>query len=209
MKVLVIGANGKVGKHIINKLNDSEHKPYAMVRDTDQIPQFEELGVATVLGDLEKDFEHAFHGKDAVIFAAGSGPHTGADKTIVIDQEGAIKAADFAKANGVKRYMMLSSIGADRPEQAPDDFKYYLYAKHRADEYVKSTELDYTIVRPGGLTNEKGIGKVDLQKRTEHGEIPREDVAATLVHLLSVNESVHESYDLISGEKPLNKLFSD
>ena len=206
MKVLVIGANGKVGKHIVDKLMEADHTPYAMVRDTDQIPQFEEKGVKTVLGDLMRDFEHAFLDMDAVIFAAGSGPNTGADMTIVIDQEGAIKAAEHAQANGVKRYMMLSSIGADRAEEAPDDFKFYLYAKRRADEYLKSTELDYTIVRPGGLTNDKGTGKVTLSERTDQGEIPREDVAATLVHLLSVEDSVHESYDLISGEQPIDQL---
>ncbi|WP_226585431.1 SDR family oxidoreductase [Halobacillus litoralis] len=206
MNVLVIGANGKVGKHIVHKLRKSEHVPYAMLRDTDQIPYFEEIQVPTVLADLEKDFGHAFHGMDAVIFAAGSGPHTGADKTIIIDQEGAIKTADHAMANGVKRYIMLSSIGADRAEEAPDDFKFYLYAKHRADEYVRKTSLDYTIVRPGSLTNEKGTGKVLMEKRTEHGEIPREDVAETLVHLLTVPSSVHKSYDLISGDMPIKKI---
>ncbi|WLR48186.1 SDR family oxidoreductase [Halobacillus litoralis] len=206
MKVLVIGANGKVGKHIVDKLVETEHTPYAMVRKKDQISQFEEKGVETIHADLMRDFEHAFKGMDAVIFAAGSGPDTGADMTIVIDQEGAIKAAEHAEANGVKRYMMLSSIGADRAEEAPDDFKFYLYAKRRADEYLKSTDLDYTIVRPGGLTNDAGTGKVTLQERTDQGEIPREDVAATLVHLLSVEGSIHQSYDLISGDTPIEEL---
>ncbi|RWZ52266.1 SDR family oxidoreductase [Halobacillus fulvus] len=206
MKVLVIGANGQVGKHIVQKLKDGEHQPVAMVRNSDQIPQFEELNVQTVIGDLEKDFESAFHGVDAVIFAAGSGADTGADKTILIDQEGAIKAVDRAKHFGVYRFVMLSSMAADRPHLGTDGIKHYLYAKHRADEYLKSSGVPYTIVRPGSLTNEPGIGKVRLQDHiNDFGEIPREDVAETIVHLLSSPRAENKSFDLISGEQPLEE----
>ncbi len=209
MNVLVIGANGQVGKHIIHKLKDSEHEPVAMVRNSDQVPQFEDLGVKTVLGDLEKDFENAYHGIDAVIFAAGSGPHTGADKTILIDQEGAIKAIDRAKHFGVQRFIMLSTMGADRPEIGPDDFKYYLYAKHRADEYLKTSGVNYTILRPGGLTDEKGTGKVKLQDHiNDFGEIPREDVADVLVQLLSWDNAENKGFDLISGDQSLEDVLS-
>lgn len=209
MKVLVIGANGKVGKHVVDKLSESKHTPVAMVRDPDQVPQFEEKNVETVLGDLEKDFESAFYGIDAVIFAAGSGPNTGADKTILIDQEGAIKAVERAKHFGVKRFVMLSSMGADRPEMGPDGFKHYLYAKHRADEHLKQAGLNYSILRPGSLTNEAGTQKVKLQDHiNEFGEIPREDVAETLVHLLTAPEAENKSFDLIGGDQLLDKVFA-
>ncbi|GGF33285.1 NAD dependent epimerase/dehydratase [Halobacillus andaensis] len=207
MRVLVIGANGKVGKHIVFKLKKFDHEPVAMVRSTEQIPQFEEEGVATVLGNLEKDFESAFYNVDAVIFAAGSGPDTGADKTILIDQEGAIKSVERAKHFGVQRFVMLSSMAADRPESGPSGMKHYLYAKHRADEYLKQSGLNYTIVRPGGLTNNEGTGRVKLQEHMNNfGEIPREDVAETLVYLLSVPKAENKSYDLISGDQPIREL---
>ncbi|MGI8316502.1 SDR family oxidoreductase [Halobacillus mangrovi] len=209
MKVLVIGANGKVGKHIVKKLMESSHTPVAMVRDPDQVPQFEEVGAETVLGDLEKGFEEAYYGVDAVIFAAGSGPDTGADKTILIDQEGAIKAVDHAKHFGVQRFVMLSSMAADRPEQGPDGLRHYLYAKHRADEYLKNSGLNYTVVRPGMLTNEPGTSKVKLEEHiNDFGEIPREDVAETLVYLLSVPRAENKSFDLISGVQQLEDVLA-
>ncbi|MRH43641.1 NAD(P)H-binding protein [Aquibacillus halophilus] len=208
MNVLVIGANGKVGKHIIKKLQESNHQPVAMVRDTEQVPYFEQLGVKTVLGDLEKDFSNAFYGVDGVIFAAGSGPNTGADKTIIIDQEGAIKSINYAKQFDIQRFMMLSSIKADQPEEVPE-MKHYLFAKHRADEYLKSSGLNYTIVRPGGLTNEVGTGKVQMEQHIkEFGTIPREDVAATLVYLLSVPRAKNKSFDLVSGTTILGELLA-
>lgn len=209
MNVLVIGANGKVGKHIVHKLKDSAHTPVAMVRDPDQVPQFEQEGVKTVLGDLERGFEQAYYGIDAVIFAAGSGPDTGADKTILVDQEGAIKAVDHAKHFGIQRFVMLSSMAADRPEIGPDGFRHYLYAKHRADEYLKASGLNYTIVRPGILTNQPGTGKVDLQEHIhDFGEIPREDVAETLAYLLSVPRAENRSFDLISGQQQLEEVLA-
>ncbi|WP_163528449.1 SDR family oxidoreductase [Halobacillus ihumii] len=210
MRVLVIGANGKVGKHIVDKLRDYGHEPVPMVRDTDQIPQFEEKGLKPVLGDLEKDFESAFYNIEAVIFAAGSGPHTGADKTILIDQEGAIKAVDRSKYFGIKKFVMLSSIAADRPEPTPDTIRHYMYAKHRADEHLKQSGLNYTIVRPGILTNDAGTGKVKLQNHVNgFEEIPREDVAETLSFLLSEPKALNESFDLVSGEQRIQETLTN
>ncbi|WP_042220391.1 SDR family oxidoreductase [Oceanobacillus manasiensis] len=200
MRVLVIGANGDVGKNIVKNIKNTEdHEPVAMVRKEEQLGYFNDLGVETVLADLEGDFEKAFNQIDAVIFAAGSGPDTGPDKTIIIDQEGAIEAADLAVKNGVKHFILLSSMGADQPKGASKG-KHYLYAKHRADLYLTSTTLNYTIVRPGALTDEPGNGKVNLQESgTEFGEIPREDVASVLVHLLAKKEAKGKIYELVSG----------
>lgn len=199
MRVLVIGANGQIGKQTVKKLMEADHEPVAMVRDTDHVPYFEGLGAKTVLADLEKNFEKAFHEIDAVIFAAGSGGHTGADKTIIIDQEGAIEAVDLAKRFGLKRFMMVSSMGADNPKAA-SKIKHYQYAKHRADEQLKSSGLNYTIVRPGGLTNDSGTGKVNLHAKIgKSGTIPREDVASVLVQLLTVRQAENKSFELLEG----------
>ncbi|UOR10332.1 SDR family oxidoreductase [Halobacillus amylolyticus] len=210
MRVLVIGANGQVGKYVIDKLNDSGHEPVAMVRDTDQVPQFEDKGIRSVIGDLEKDFESAFYNIEAVIFAAGSGPHTGADKTILIDQEGAIRAIERAKHFGIKRFVMLSSMAADRPESGAEAMKHYLYAKHRADEYLKQSGLDYTIVRPGRLTNDRGNGKIKIQEHiNSYGEIPREDVAETLSFLISGAKAENKAYDLLSGDQRIHEALAN
>ncbi|MFC0523718.1 SDR family oxidoreductase [Pontibacillus salicampi] len=207
MNVLVIGANGQVGKHIVDKLQENDHTPVAMVRDPDQVPYFEERGVKTVLGDLEQDFRHAFYHIDGVIFAAGSGPHTGADKTILIDQEAAIRSMELAQEFGVKRFVMLSTIAADRPEIGPQALKHYLYAKGRADQYLRSTNLSYTIVRPGGLIDEEGTGKVYAAEHISSMDtIPREDVASAIVHALTADHLVGKSFDVISGDQPIEQL---
>lgn len=209
MRVLVIGANGAIGKQVVHKLVESEHEPVAMVRDTDQVPYFEKMGAKTVLADLEQNFEKAYHNIEAVVFAAGSGGHTGADKTIIIDQEGAIESIDLAKKFGVQRFMMVSAMRAGNPKEATR-IKHYLYAKHRADEHLKKSGLNYTIVRPGGLTNDPGTGKVKLQQHiSEAGTVPREDVAAVLVQLLTSLGAENRILDLLEGETPLTELFRD
>ncbi len=203
MRVLVIGANGQVGHQLVEKLKDKGHQPVAMVRKEEQVEQFKEKGIDTVLGDLQKDFSHAFEGVDSVVFAAGSGGDTGADMTVLIDQEGAIESVDNAKKAGVKHFVMLSSMGADAPKDA-DQMQHYLYAKHRADEHLKASGLDFTILRPGMLTNDSGTGKVRLfEGGTEIAEIPREDVANVLAHIVDTNKPEGKTYYLHEGDTPV------
>lgn len=203
MKVLVIGANGQVGHQLVEKLKDKGHQPVAMVRKEEQVEQFKEKGIDTVLGDLQKDFSHAFEGVDSVVFAAGSGGDTGADMTVLIDQEGAIESVDNAKKAGVKHFVMLSSMGADAPKEA-EQMQHYLYAKHRADEHLKASGLDFTILRPGMLTNDSGTGKVRLfEGGTEIAEIPREDVANVLAHIVDTNKPEGKTYYLHEGDTPV------
>ncbi|GAB3045410.1 SDR family oxidoreductase [Virgibacillus ainsalahensis] len=206
MRVLVIGANGSVGKQVVEKLMDANHEPVAMVRKAEQLSQFEDIGAQTVLTDLEENFESAYDDVDAVIFAAGSGPNTGADKTIIIDQEGAIEATDLAKKYGINRFVLLSSMGADKPKDAKQ-IKHYLYAKHRADEYLKDSGLAYTILRPGGLTDDPGKGKVNLQEKIEEfGKVTREDVASVLVQILTSKEAENKVFELLEGDTPVSDL---
>ncbi|MBY8910271.1 SDR family oxidoreductase [Salinicoccus roseus] len=203
MKVLVIGANGQVGHQLVEKLKDKGHQPLAMVRKEEQVEKFKEKGIDTVLGDLQKDFSHAFEGVDSVVFAAGSGGDTGADMTVLIDQEGAIESVDNAEKAGVKHFVMLSSMGADAPKEA-EQMQHYLYAKHRADEHLKASGLDFTILRPGMLTNDSGTGKVRLfEGGTEIAEIPREDVANVLAHIVDTNKPEGKTYYLHEGDTPV------
>ncbi|WP_020007607.1 SDR family oxidoreductase [Salinicoccus albus] len=204
MRVLVIGANGQIGNQAVDKLKEQGHDPVAMIRKEDQQGQFKDNGIETILADLEKDFSHAFENVDAVVFSAGSGGSTGPEKTIVIDQEGAIEAVDHAKEAGIKHFTIVSSMGTDNPKDADSKIKHYMHAKRRADEYLKASGLDYTIIRPGMLQNEAGTGKVSLtEDKPEFGNVPREDVASVLAHVIDTNQPQNKVYNLIEGNTPI------
>lgn len=200
--VLVAGANGTTGKKIINLLKNSQYfQPVAMVRKEEQKEQFEKENIRTVLGDLEKDLSHTVDNIDKVIFAAGSG----GKKVVEVDQEGAKNLIDVSKKANIKKFVMLSSMGADNPEEA-DDLKNYLKAKYNADEYLKSTNLVHAIVRPGSLTNDAGTGKIELQtKLNKQGSITRDDVAQTLVRSLHDNDAINSTFEIIQGDTLIGK----
>lgn len=196
-KVLVAGANGTTGKKIISILQQSDiYEPVAMVRKEEQLTHFKNQGVETILADLENDVSQSTKGIDRVIFAAGSG----GKKVKEVDQEGAKKLMDASKEKGVKKFVMLSSMGADKPEEA-DEIQEYLRAKHNADEYLKQLGIEYTIVRPGALTNNEGNGKIDLDnKLNKRGEIPRRDVAETLVGALDGSVAKNKTFEILKGD---------
>lgn len=196
--ILVAGAHGTTGQKIVSLLKESQYfEPIAMVRNKEQAERFESKGVKSVIADLEENLDHATKGMDKVIFAAGSkGKNLKA-----VDQEGAKSLVDASKKNNVKKFVMLSSIGAENPEKS-DQLVDYLKAKHNADEYLKESGLNYAIVRPGTLNNETGNGKIELAEILEHrGEIPREDVAQTLVRALHDDTANDSVFEIISGEQ--------
>lgn len=204
--ILVIGANGKTGRIISKVLRDSmKFKPYAMVRKEIQKPFFKNLGIETRLGDLEEDFSEAFKGIDKVIFAAGSGGNTGDEKTIAVDQKGAIRAIELAKAHKLQKFVMLSSMGTDAPDRV-EGLENYLKAKKAADDSLRESNMVYTIVQPGALTNEDGNQKVELSKSLKKmGQIPREDVAHALVYALELERTKNTSFEMISGKDDLKQ----
>ncbi|WP_034919879.1 SDR family oxidoreductase [Gillisia sp. CAL575] len=203
-RVLVVGATGQTGKRIIEILNSSStFEPYAMIRKDDQRQMFEDMDVETVMGDLEKDVDQTVQGMDKVIFAAGSGGDTGEDKTIAIDQNGAIKMIDASIKAKVKKFVMLSSMGADKPE-SNKDLKVYLEAKQTADEHLKNSGLAYTIVRPGALNDDLGLAKVKLaEKLDQSGEISRDDVAFLLVMSLADPLVKNKTFEALEGKESI------
>ncbi len=205
MNVLVIGANGKIGQKIVGLLGKSDHQVTAMVRKEEQMPKLEELGAKTVKGDLEKDISHAVKGADAVIFTAGSGAKTGADKTILIDQEGAIKAMDEAESHNVKRFVIVSAMIPEDASEADDAMKPYFAAKKRADEYLKNSSLNYTILRPGRLSDEEGTGKIAAAESLNFkSDIPRDDVAQVAVEALENDKTYKKTIEILSGDKTIS-----
>lgn len=202
--VLVAGANGTTGRLIIDILKQSEaYNPVAMVRKHEQKQHFDNQKVQTVMADLEGNLSQAVQGADKVIFAAGSG----GKNVIGVDQEGAKKMVDASKEAGVKKFVMLGSIGTDDPSQG-GDLTDYLKAKQNADEYLRSSGLDYVIVRPGALTNEDATGKIKtggIAELDKSGNISRADVAQTLVEVLPNEIRLHETFEIMAGDTPIKQ----
>ncbi|AWV98515.1 SDR family oxidoreductase [Arcticibacterium luteifluviistationis] len=198
--VLVAGANGSTGRTIVNLLKKSEtYKPIAMVRKQDQKDHFENQGVTTVLADLEEDLSNTVKNVDKVIFAAGSN----GKNVIAVDQEGAKSLTDAAKQAGVQKFVMLSSMGADHPDET-SNLEDYLIAKQNADTHLLTSGLNYSIVRPGQLTNSDGTGKIQLNEKLKiQGSISREDVAKTLVEALDSDVRQNQVFEIISGKVPI------
>jgi len=203
-KILIVGATGQTGKRVIEILNNSKSfEPVAMIRNEEQKEEFEDMDVKWVLGDLEKNVDHVVKGIDKIIFAAGSGGSTGDDKTLAVDQEGAIKMINAAKKAKVKKFIMLSSMGADDPSQHKK-LESYLAAKKIADEYLIESGVPYTIVRPGTLNDDLGLAKVKLaEKLNEKGEIPRDDVAFILAMSLADPLVNNKTFEALEGKKPI------
>ncbi|WP_040248924.1 SDR family oxidoreductase [Psychroserpens mesophilus] len=204
--ILVAGATGTTGKKVIQLLKSSQYfEPIAMIRNENQKAQFEAQHIKTVFGDLEKEVSHTLQNIDKVVFAAGSG----GKKVVEVDQEGAKKMIRASEDSNIKKFVMLSSMGADNPEESNDLFE-YLKAKHNADEYLKSSNLKYTIVRPGSLTNEKGTGKIKLSKSlNEFGEISRDDVAQTLVRSLHDDAPNLTTFEILKGDTLIGKALEN
>lgn len=202
--ILIAGATGSTGKRIIEILNNSESfQPVAMIRKEEQKQIFDDMGVKSVLADLEKEVDHALKGIDKVIFAAGSGSKTGPDKTTAVDKEGAIKLIDAAKKAKVKKFVMLSAMGADKPEEH-EELEHYLKAKGDADDHLRESGLSYTIVQPGRLTDDMGLAKVKISERIdEKGEISRDDVAFILVMCLADPLVKNKTIQALEGEESI------
>ncbi|WP_346725787.1 SDR family oxidoreductase [Alteribacter keqinensis] len=213
VNVLVIGANGNIGKHIVKMLGlSTEHHVKAMIRKEEQKETMEDLGAdEIVLADLEEDFSHAYEGVDAVIFTAGSGGHTSKEQTEVIDRNGAIKSIEEAEKHRIARYVMVSAMGAGKPDETPDNIRHYMKAKGAADEALEKSRLNYTILRPGPLTDDPGKGTIRAAKSlsNKNGDIPREDVASVAVNSLTIEETSHQAFELLSGDTSIGAALKE
>lgn len=208
MKVLVVGANGQIGRILVDLLHGSEqHQVRAMVRKEEQAEKLSEKGIEAVVADLNDTVEtisEAARGCDAIVFTAGSGGSTGADMTLLIDLDGAVKTIEAAERVGIQRFIMVSALGAHNRENWNESIRHYYVAKHYADRMLQQTQLNYTIIRPGGLLNEPGTGKVEVSENLQRGFVPREDVAKTILASLDEEHTYKRSFDLVSGETPIS-----
>lgn len=212
MKVLIIGAHGKIGKKICQKMNRSaKYKPTAFIRKEEQRNYFEKMGIEVVVESLENSPEaigHVIQNYDAVVFTAGSGGNTGADKTIEIDLDGAIKAIQAAVQHQLKRFVMVSASQTDNRSfwDKAEGMKPYYIAKHYADMELKRSRLDYTILRPTLLTDD-GEGKVlmTLDASEVGAKIPRETVASSVLAVLDNPKTSGKIIEMSEGEDEITE----
>ena len=212
MNVLIIGAHGKIGKIVAAKMKaTTQFNPRAFIRKKEQEAYFNSMEVPVIVASLENsvdDIARAMEGSDTIVFTAGSGGKTGFDKTLEIDLDGAVKCMIAAEQVGIKRFVMVSAyLSDDRTGWEVSGIKPYYIAKHFADRELQRTSLDYTILRPVRLTDEKGIGKVTI--KATPGEIqetiPREDVATTILEVLDHSETIGKIMVMSTGESPIKE----
>ena len=211
MRVVIAGGHGKVGLRLARLLGEREAHPVGLIRKPEQQAELVAVGAHPEIFDLESgsatELAEILRDADAVVFAAGAGAGSGAARKDSLDRGGAVLLADAAQLAGVRRYLMVSSMGADTGPTPDHDevFAAYLTAKKAADDDIRGRDLDWTIVRPGGLTNASGTGKVQLAEHTARGQISREDVAAVLLALLDEPRTARLSLDLIGGDDPIDE----
>jgi uncharacterized protein YbjT (DUF2867 family) len=209
MKTLVIGANGQIGRMFCSKAHNAGFQLRAMVRETAQAAQFQEQGIETVVADLEGDFQEALHGCDQIVFTAGAGAKGGPDKTLLVDLYGAIRTVDFAKAQGLRRMIMVSAMRSMVPQIAPDFLRPYAAAKFAADHYLKTSGLPYLILLPARLVDEPASGRI----RTVRDDslpitVSRENVAECLVSALRYDSLCNQQTILLDGDEDIDEIFA-
>jgi uncharacterized protein YbjT (DUF2867 family) len=207
MDVVVAGGHGQIALKLLRLLADGGDRARGLIRNPDHARDLEAIGAVPVVCDLENEDDIAafVEGADAVVFAAGAGAGSGPERKKTVDLGGAVKLIDAAKSNGIARYVMVSSIGADHPERGSGPMKPYLEAKADADRSLAASGLDWTIVRPGRLTDEAGTGLIEVGEELEFGDVPRDDVAATLAAVLRTDATIGKTFTLLAGDVPVDE----
>ena len=202
MDVVVAGGHGQIGLRLLRLLAGGGHRARGLVRNPDHVADVVEVGAEGVVCDMEalESLSGCCTGADAVVFAAGAGPGSGPERKRTVDLGAAVKLMDA----GVRRYVIVSAISAGRPEEWSEPMRPYYEAKAEADRRLAESGLDYTIVRPGSLTDHPGTGRVTVGTGLAYGDIPRDDVAAVLLAVLVTPASIGKTFELVSGDTPVD-----
>lgn len=208
MKLTIVGAHGNIAQMLHPKLIENGHSVRGIIRKEEQVDTLKKMSVEPVLVDIEQavDISEAVGDVDAVVFAAGAGPGSGKERKYTVDRDGAIKLMRACQNNGIDRYIMISVMGLDEP-RGSEVFQVYQKAKAEADKALINSGLNYTIIKPGKLTDESGTGKVAIGD-LESGEIPREDVASVITASLENESTFRKSFDLLKGDEPIDKALN-
>jgi uncharacterized protein YbjT (DUF2867 family) len=212
MDVAIAGAHGKVGRRLARRLADRGDRVRGLIRNPDHSADVRADGAEPVVCDLEaatpEEVAAAVAGADAVVFAAGAGPGSGAERKLTMDRDGAIKLLEAATTSGVDGYVMVSSTGAESPPDGDDVFSVYLRAKAEADQALVASDRTWTIVRPVSLTDDPGTGRVRVTTDPVRGEISRDDVAAVLAAVLATPGAARRILYVTAGDDPVGDAVS-
>ncbi|MGW3509447.1 SDR family oxidoreductase [Streptomyces sp. NPDC000994] len=209
MRIVIAGGHGQIALRLERLLAARGDEVAGIVRRAEQSEDLRAAGAEPVVLDLEsasvEEVAQLLRGADAAVFAAGAGPGSGAARKDTVDKGAAVLFADAAVRAGVRRHLVVSSMGADAAHKGDEVFDVYLRAKGEADDHVRRQEaLDWTILRPGSLTNDAGTGQVRLEAHTGRGMIPRDDVAAVLAELVETPATAGLTLELVSGSAPVS-----
>ncbi|GGT27614.1 NAD(P)H-binding protein [Streptomyces chromofuscus] len=209
MRFVIAGGHGQIALRLERVLSARGYEVAGIIRSPEQGDDLRQVGAEPILLDLEsaslEQVAAYLQGADAAVFAAGAGPGSGAARKETVDKAAAVLFADAAARAGVRRFLIVSSMGADPNHPGDDVFDVYLRAKGEADAHVSRQEaLEWTILRPGALTNDAGTGLVRLEAHTGRGAIPRDDVAAVLAELLETPATAGLTLELIGGSTPVS-----
>lgn len=205
MRVVIAGGHGQIALQLEKMLAERGHSPVGIVRNPDHSADLEAAGAEVVVLDLEHTdvsaVADALKGADAVVFAAGGGPASGAARKETVDRGAAVLLADAAQQAGVRRYVMVSAMGTEAADPDSDEvFQVYLRAKQAADDDLRARDLDWTVVRPGRLTDDPAGGRVQVGSLSR-GEISRADVATVLAEVLVTDGTIGATFDLLAGHQ--------
>ena len=208
-RIAIVGGHGQVAQHLIHVLRRAEHTPVALVRSDSYREELEGKGAEVRLLDIEgqdeADFAAAFEGCDAVVFAAGGGPDGNIERKRTVDLEGSLKSIAAARSTGIRRFVQVSAIGVDDPlpDDTSDVWRAYVEAKRDADAALRASDLDWTIIRPGRLTDDPATGLVSLGPDVRRGDVTRADVAAVVAAVLDADQTIGKQWALVNGDTPI------
>lgn len=213
MRIVIAGGHGKIALLLSARLAQAGRTPVGLIRSSTQAADLADVGAASVVIDLEAatvdELAAVLEGADAVVFAAGAGAGSTAERKLTVDRDGAILLADAAQTAGVRRMIVISAIAADEFDAASDDvFQVYLRAKSEADAHVRASNLDWTIVRPGSLTDDDPTGLIDVGETVSPGSITRADVAAVVHELLDGQLAVGRQFEVVGGSTTVREALA-
>ena len=213
MRIVVAGGHGQIALQLEKLVTEDGHEVVGMIRSHEHVQDLEEAGAEWAMVDLEDTDVEAMtevvRGADAVVFAAGGGPDGNAARKETVDKGAAIMLADAAERAGVRRYVMVSAMGTENADPESDDvFQVYLRAKRDADDDLRSRDLDWTVVRPGRLTDDVPSGHVQLG-RLERGSVTRGDVAHVIAEVLEHDNTIGKTFDVLGGDTPVSEAVAE
>lgn len=214
-RIAIVGGHGKIARLLIPDLISQGHEVVALARRDEQLDHLATLGAIPRRLDIETasadDFADAFGRSDAVVFAAGGGPDGNIERKRTVDLEGALKSIAGAQTSGAHRFVQVSAMGVDAPlpEDTDEVWRAYVEAKRDADAALQASDLAWTIIRPGGLTDESATGHVTLRAQVERSTVSRGDVAAVIAATLRLPESIGHQWELISGPTAIDEAIHE